>query len=266
MSGYIPREQLSAYTHWQLENFDQPAAPVQAEEVPAEAGEAEELMPNGYPLPTAEELERIHAEAHDTGYQAGYAAGEQEGHQAGYEAGYTAGLEEARQALEPIGAQMQTFASNLQQALASMDQGIADDVLVLALELAQQMTRGALEVRPELILPIAREAIAALPLHQQGLRLHVNPVNAELIRSQLGEQFTHSGWRIVEDATIEPGGCILHSGGTEVDGTVATRWQRVLASIGINREWLKHHHYEISTTPSASPAASPATPAAEAEG
>lgn len=262
MSGYIPREQLSAYTRWQLETFDEPAAtPVMAEEVTPDPAEAEEVMPNGYPLPTAEELERIHAEAHDTGYQAGFATGQQEGQQSGYEAGYTAGLEEARQALEPVAAQMQGFAANLQEALASMDQGIAEDVLALSLELARQMVRGALEVRQELILPVVREAIAALPLQQQGLRLHVNPVNAELIRSHLGEQFAHSGWKIMEDNSVEPGGCMLHGGGTEVNGSVDTRWQRILASIGLSRDWLKTHLPDTPPAPLVSAAPAAVTPA-----
>lgn len=259
MSGYIPREQLSAYTRWQLETFDEPAAPVMAAEVTPDPAEAEEVMPSGYPLPTAEELERIHAEAHDTGYQAGFATGQQEGQQSGYEAGYTAGLEEARQALEPVAAQMQTFATNLQEAFASMDQGVAEDVLALSLELARQMVRGALEVRQELILPVVRDAIAALPLQQHGLRLHVNPVNAELIRSHLGEQFAHSGWKIMEDNSVEPGGCMLHGGGTEVDGSVATRWQRILASIGLSRDWLKTHLPDTPPAPLVS--AATATPA-----
>lgn len=244
MAGFIPKEQLAAYTHWQIESFDAAPAPlspvVEAEPEVLNANPAE-MMPQGYPLPTAEELEHIHAEAHDTGYQAGYETGQQEGQQAGYEAGYQAGVDAAHADMAPLGEQMQHLVAELQVALSGMDQGIADTLLSLSLALTQQMVKTALEARPELLIPVIREALSVLPLQQQGLQLYVNPVNLEMVRAYLGEQFAQSGWRIIEDGQIEPGGCLIRAGSSEIDGTIQTRWQRVLASIGIQRDWLNRH-------------------------
>lgn len=259
MAGFIPREQLAAYTHWQIESFDAPPATPPAPVADAEPeilnADPADMMPQGYPLPTAEELERIHAEAHDTGYQAGYETGQQEGQQAGYEAGYQAGLDAAHAATAPIGEQMQQLVAEFQTALSGMDQGIADTLLSLALALTQQMLQTALDVRPELLVPVIREALSVLPLQQQGLQLYVNPANAELVRAYLGEQFAQSGWRIIEDGQLEPGGCLIRAGSSEVDATLHTRWQRVLASIGIQREWLNRH--PLPVPPDSNAASSP---------
>lgn len=228
MAGYIPKEHLEHYQRWQFGSFDesQPAAPAPApqpaepeappppaQECDAPAGE----IVTGINLPTAEDIERIHNEAREAGYA--------EGHQAGYEAGLAA----TRAETERIAA----LAANLQQALLSVDQTIADDVLALAIELAGQVLRRNIESDPDYLLPIVREALAALPLHHGHVSLHTNPADAEQLRQHLGNQFSQAGWHIVEDPQIEIGGCFLKAGSSEVDATLETRWKRVLEAIGL---------------------------------
>lgn len=228
MSGYIPKEHLDAYRRWQVESFDAPEAeePPPALE-PEAADDGAELVAN-IGLPTAEDIERMHNEAHAAGYQAGFDEGREEG--------YRTGLETAQAEAQRIAA----LADNVQAALATIDQSVADDVLALALEIANQVLRGSIAARPESLLPVIREALAALPLHHGHVALHVNPAEGELVRQYLGDQFLHSGWRIVDDREIQPGGCFIRAGSSEVDATVETRWQRVLEAIGADPEgWLE---------------------------
>lgn len=222
--GFIPKEQLSAYTRWQLDSFDSPLAPPPPPE-PSPLPTAEPEIVENFPLPTAEDIERIHAEAQEAGYQAGY----EEGFQA------------AQAEVAAIAERFNAIADNFQHALSDIDQGIADDVLAMALEVAHQVLRTALAVNPELILPTIREALAALPLHHGHVTVHVNPEDVELVREQMGDQFSHSGWRIAEDADVPAGGCRLVAGASEVDARVETRWQRVIEAIGVNHEWLEKH-------------------------
>lgn len=213
MTGFIPKEQLTAYQRWELAAFDegeQAKAEISSDPVP------EEIAEPAIKLPTAEDIERIHSEAHEAGYAAGYESGFTEGKA-------QAGTEVAR---------LQALADNLREQLTSLDQEIAEELLKVAVEIAGQVLRQTLRTAPESILPIVREAVATMPLHHGHPALYVNPVDAALIREHLGEQMAHNGWRIIEDSSIEAGGCRAESGTSEVDATLATRWKRVLEAIG----------------------------------
>lgn len=217
MSGFIPKEQLTAYQRWELAAFDEAE---RAEQAAAEAAAqvALEQTVENVPLPTAEDIERIHSEAHAAGYAAGHAEG----------------LAQAQQEAE----RLQALGDNLAQSLRDLDQTIAEELLAVAVEIASQVLRQSLRLQPELLLPVVREAVAAMPLHHGHPALFLHPGDAELVRRSLGEQLAHNGWRIIEDSSIEAGGCRVESGASEVDATLATRWKRVLEAIGSDAEWL----------------------------
>lgn len=247
MPGYIPREQLDAYRRWQADSFDPPPPePPPPEPMPDLEIDSEPVA--GISLPTAEDIERIHNEAHAAGHEAGYEAGHEAGCHAGHEAGYQAGFEEGREAayragLETAQAEAQriaTLAENFENALTALDQTVADQLLALALEVAGQVLRGTVSARPETLLPVIREAIAALPLHHGHVALHLHPDDAAVVRDHLGDQFAQSGWRIIEDREIRQGGCQLRAGSSEIDASLETRWKRVVGSIGADSSaWLE---------------------------
>jgi len=228
MAGVIPKEDLAAYQRWHVNSFD---AKVVSKNValPATAAtqeKAEEEIVTTMRLPTADDIERINESARSEGYQAGFEEGRL--------AGEASQAEANAQALERFSA----LVGNLQLALAQMDQTIADQVLDLALEVASQVIRGTITARSETLLPVIREAIAALPLHHSHIMLYLNPVDAAMVREQIGEQLTQTGTQIVDDAEITEGGCIVKTGTSEIDATLETRWKRVLDAIGSEpREW-----------------------------
>lgn len=228
MTGFIPKEKLTAYQRWELAAFDE------AEQAPPSAAPAEEPpppepaddQPPALTLATAEEVERIYAEAQESGYAAGHATG----HAAGYEEGIALARSEA--------AQIDTLLGNLQRALQNFDQSVADQLLTVSVEIASQVLRQSLRAKPELLLPVIREAVSALPFHHGHPALFVHPDDAELVRKHLGEQLSHNNWRIIADGRLEAGGCRVELGASEVDATLETRWRRVIESIGISQEWL----------------------------
>lgn len=221
MSGFIPKEKLTAYERWEMAAFDEGERAAQAAKfAPATTTVTTETEP-GLALPTAEEIERIHHEAHEAGYAAGHAEG--------YAAGCAAAHTEAKQ--------LQALCDNLEVQLQSLDQQVAEGLLDVAVEIARQVLRQSLKLKPELLLPVVREAIAALPLHHGHPALFLHPEDAALVRQQLGEQLNHNGWRILEDGNLTRGGCRIESGASEVDATLETRWRRVLEAIGTNAGW-----------------------------
>lgn len=221
MTGFISKEKLTAYQRWELAAFDEAEQKATAAPLPQAAPPAAETPTDQAPpvtLATAEEVERIYSEAHESGYAAGYEAGIAQ-----------ARIEAAR---------IDSLLKNLQQSLQGIDQDVADQLLAVAIEIASQVLRQSLRVKPELLLPVVREAVAALSPHHGHPALFVNPDDAALIRTHLGEQLAHNNWRIIEDARLEAGGCRAEIGASEVDATFATRWRRVIEAIGVSQDWL----------------------------
>ncbi|MCX8086993.1 MAG: flagellar assembly protein FliH [Rhodocyclaceae bacterium] len=211
---------LTAWERWELASFDAPPPP--PEPPPAEAPATPAVH-----LPTAEELEQIHQQAHDEGYR----KGQEEGYRAGFEAGFDAGRQQAQAEAERFA----SLAGKLEQALAGLEISLADDVLALAVELARQVVRQEITARPQTLLAVVREALAQLP--HQHVAIYLHPEDASLLRSYLGEALSHAGHRIHEDMKLERGDCVLEAGGTQIDATVAMRWQRVLEHLGLASAW-----------------------------
>ena len=223
MTGFIPKEKLTAYQRWELAAFDEDEreadSPEKAAAQPADTARPAE--PSAEPpvvLPTAADIERMHNEAHEQGYSAGYADGLAEAQ------GVTARLAEIMEGLE--------------QAVERIEQHVAEQLLATALEIAHQVLRQSLQVKPELLLPVVREAVAALQLSSGHPALLAHPDDAALIRAHMGEHLAHNNWRIIENPALTRGGCRVELGASEVDATLETRWKRVVETIGANRDWL----------------------------
>lgn len=233
MAGIIPKEQLAAYQRWQANAFDAPddvveepsETPVEiAEVVEEEQGEA---VAGPLNLPTADDIEQIHEQARQEGYQAGY----EEGLQAAAEAMQTARDEEL--------ARLRTLVENFRQSLGELDQAVGEQTLDLALEVASLVLGSTLTIRRDLLLPIVREALQALPLHHGNLALHAHPDDLDALRAGLVEIGPPGSINLVPDSTLSPGGCLLKAGHSEIDATLETRWRRVLEAIGVEPEkWL----------------------------
>ncbi|MBI5660335.1 MAG: flagellar assembly protein FliH [Nitrosomonadales bacterium] len=198
-----PKERLTAYQRWELPAFDAAGA---------RNGSA------AAPMPTAAELEQARRQAHEAGYREGYAEG-----------GQRAAKEAQR---------MSQMLDALNLELQRIDQQVVQGLLDLSLEISRQVLQQALKVKPELLLDVVRRAVSELPLFNQHAHLVLHPDDAELVRARMGEQLGHTGWKIIEDDQMERGGCRLETAHSQIDATLATRWQRVAASVGQDSTWL----------------------------
>ena len=208
------KEQLTAYERWELPNFGTAGQEVGASLV------RQKNSARGIVLPTAVELEEIQRQAHDEGYQAGL--------QAGLQAGSEDGMQ-----------RIAVLLSAMEQALQQADQAVAQDLLNLSLEVARQMVQQTLNIPPEILLNTIRAAIASLPHFNQGAHLVLHPDDAAMVRASMGEQLNHTGWKIFEDANILRGGARVEAAHSQIDATLANRWQRIVAAIGQDRSWIQ---------------------------
>ncbi|MBU0752770.1 MAG: flagellar assembly protein FliH [Gammaproteobacteria bacterium] len=200
---------LTAWERWELAAFDgteKPAANTAAAAAPKEQAPAPAVK-----LPTVEEVENIREQAR----------------QEGYKEGQTQARDEAQRLAKAAG--------KLDAAFKGLEDEIAEELLALAVEIARQVARAELSAQPAVLLNAIREALALLP-HQHAA-IFLNPEDASLARSYLGDQLTHAGHRIHEDPKLQRGDCVVESGGSHIDATVATRWRRVLDGLGLDAAW-----------------------------
>lgn len=222
---FIPKEQLSAYERWELGSLaeDTDVDDWQSEEEATERERAEaeaKAAAEEAAAALAAERERVLAEAHEDGHAAGLAEGRAQ----------------AQRELE----RLQQVAAHAESLLGEAAERLAGEMLELALELARQMIRTELKVRREALLPVVREALESLPHASAGAQLAVNPADAELVRAHIGDELEGGGsLRLIEDHRIEPGGCRIVTPSGEVDATLATRWKRLVAALGVEHDWLQ---------------------------
>jgi flagellar assembly protein FliH len=236
------------FKRWEMTSFgDERASAVaerQAAEAAAAAAQAHAQVLTQYaaasqaaPMAATvseEELEAIREAARQQGYAEGHEAGQATGHASGYEDGLALGRAEAAAELTHL----QDIATSFGTAVTEADESIAADVLELALHLAKNMVRTAFEVRPELILPVVREAVDYLPTLQQPALLVLHPEDALIVRDSIGHELEKSGWRIIEDGNVARGGCRIDTASNQIDAQIASRWQRLAHALGRNVDWL----------------------------
>jgi len=120
----------------------------------------------------------------------------------------------------------------LQAALDELASRGADALLDLSLEVARQVVRRELTLRRDAALPAVRDAIALITDHAAHPRVHLSPQDYELVSAELEAEATHRGCRFVADPGVAPGGCRIETPQGAVDATLATRWRRVIATLG----------------------------------
>jgi len=231
----IPAEGSASAKRWEMPEFSESAVATEAPglgeaEPPVEASELR--------LPTTAEIEAVYAKAAEEGRAAGYAEGQQLGRREALQAAAT-DIERLRQILRGLAVPVDRLDAAVEQALLS-----------LALEIARQVVRHELTTQPELILPLLREALKALPIRSRRPLLRLHPEDVALLREALPE-LADEGVETVADPDLERGGLILAvplegepvvpdrrwgqrseaAVATELDLSLATRWRQVLEQL-----------------------------------
>lgn len=208
MSTIIPKERLSAWQRWEMASFDPPPPPQPKPPSP--------LDDPALVAQIAAWREEARAEGHAQGHATGHAAGQAE--------------------VQARAAQLGDIAHALGDAVNAIDRELAEPLLGLALDIARQALRQTLTIRPETLLPIVRDLLANDPLTGSP-RLLLNPEDVALVEAHVGAELQAAGWTVRADPTIERGGCKAEAASGEVDATVATRWERVMAALGKDLPW-----------------------------
>lgn len=216
-SRFIPREELDSFAAWSPQSLSgaaQAAGPGVPRAAPAAAPKS----------PEQELAEQLHA-ARQGGYQDGYRDG-------------LAALESFRQSFaQQMSAQIGTLVQAYGAQMDALQQDMAGALAASAAQLARAIVRDELSTRPELIAGVARETIDALLLSARHVTLRVHPDDHALVAQGAGEALAARHARLVADAALTRGGCVIESDIGGVDASVEARWRRAAAALGVEMAW-----------------------------
>lgn len=231
--GYY--QEAEAWQRWEMSSFDTPAAPVEQQvespplPKPADIyAEIKRLRDTAQLSGHAEGYAAGHTQGREAGIEEGRKAGHDEGYQAGFEAGQAAGRERAQQEL----AQLQTLSASCADAFYALENEMGQAMISLAIRIAEQVLRSALDAHPDKILDLVREITQLDSNKEATLKLRVNPADLDLIEQYLQHDIGASHWQLVSDPTVERGGCLAKTAFGDIDATLQTRWQRVVSVLG----------------------------------
>lgn len=218
----LRKSPLSAYQRWEMASFD-PVPPPSGPEPDPRAFEAE--------------IQRLRDAAHAEGIASGHVAGQALGYQAGYDQGHAKGLEQGRAEARDEAARVRAIADAFSGALAAADSEIAEALLALALDIAQQVVRQHVQHDPTALLAAAREVIAAEPALTGAPHLVVSAADLPVVEAYLMDELKARGWSVRTDPALERGGCRAQAASGEVDATIGSRWERVAGALGKVSTW-----------------------------
>ncbi len=169
----------------------------------------------GSGLLTAKQLEAIQKQAYEEGFA--------QGHKDGSDAGQTQIQARVRR-LDQLMAALAT-------PFAELDQRVEQELVTLAMAVARQLVRREIKTDPGQIVAVVREALSALPIASQNVRLHMHPEDAALVRTALSLTEGEHAWRIIEDGLQSRGGCQLVTDTSRIDAGVETRLAAIIATV-----------------------------------
>lgn len=225
MSNPVPKEKQTAYQRWELASFgdDEPQQPLHQP--------SSSIVPA---VPQEEALAKFQAELDALREEA-----KAQGHAEGLAEGRARGLEEGRAQAASEREAFRQLAESFASEVVRADDVIAEDLLKLALDVAKAMLKTALNVQPELVLPIVGESIRYLTSLQHPALLFLHADDAPIVREHMGDELSKAGWRIATDAHVARGGCRIETASNQIDASINGRWERIAAGLGQNSAWLE---------------------------
>jgi len=231
-SRFIPREEIDKVASWHFSSMDNNLAPEQASE------QAE---------PSDDESAKL-----DTERKQAWAEGFAQGREQGEQETRAAMAEPLQQALEANALRMGELLQGMADQLLTSEQKISRQLLELACDIARQVVRQELTVNTRQLRTVIGEALEMIVDDGLTATVRMHPDDLALMKDALVETLGENAPEFVADATITPGGCLLHTPSMAVDATVEKRWARAVGNLGLSVDWGGDEH-----SPNGQPASNP---------
>ena len=158
----------------------------------------------------------------------------QEGYQNGYRDGLVA-LDAFKQSFaQQTTAQVGALINGMEDAVDALQPTMAQAVSRVAIELAAQVLRSELATRPELVCAVATQALTSVLLSARHIAMQLHPQDVALVELGAAEVLKSRGVRLIGNARLSRGDCIIDSDVGVIDARIATRWAQATASLAVD--------------------------------
>ncbi|GAB6158026.1 FliH/SctL family protein [Desulfotomaculum varum] len=148
--------------------------------------------------------------------------------------GWQEGMEAARQEADSIRRQARQVLEQArdirQRTLNNLEQELVD----LAVDIAERLVMTQLAVEPQTIMAIARECME-LVKNRPLVNMYVNQADLPLVEQERHRLLQglpgQVELNILTDNAVSPGGCRIETDQGQVDATLETRWQEMLKAL-----------------------------------
>jgi flagellar assembly protein FliH len=130
-------------------------------------------------------------------------------------------------------AMLEPVVAALHARFAELQEGGGDALLDLAITIARQVIRREIALQRDALLPVAREAVSMIADQHVHPRVFLHPHDLAILQPDFEADGLLKGCRFIADPRVARGGCRVETAQGEVDATLASRWERVLASLGV---------------------------------
>jgi flagellar biosynthesis/type III secretory pathway protein FliH len=132
------------------------------------------------------------------------------------------------------------------------EQVLAEQLLDLAVRLAEKVVRTHFALDKSALLPLVEEALAQLLPSDDNIKLHVHPDDVELISQTFCDGGT-AGLKaerltFVADAGLLPGSCRIQSDYSVIDNSLLMRWEQMLRETGLSKNYQTLPNFRQSKT------------------
>lgn len=172
---------------------------------------------------TAAALEKIQEQARQEAYE--------RGRKEGFEFGHKEALEQYRNQFEEKIQLLDSFLTTFEKPFHELDEEVEKEIVELVISMVRQLVRREVKMDPNHIIGVAREALSVLPVSNREVTLVLNPADAGLVREAFSLAEKEQGWKIVEDPVLNRGGCKVISDTSQVDATLESRLDALIAPL-----------------------------------
>ncbi len=139
---------------------------------------------------------------------------EREAYQKGFEQGQRDGMALGEKKLQEAILEVQKLGREIGGLKAQIYKEAESEIVKLSMEIAKKIVRQELMLNPEVVVNSVRAALEFLT-EKSRVRILINPQDMELMSERVAQVATEhkvEGIELVEDETVERGGCLLETG------------------------------------------------------
>jgi flagellar assembly protein FliH len=173
--------------------------------------------------PTANEMQSLHKDAYDEGFN----MGRKEGKTQGYKEGRDQAVIESSQLFQKL----ESLFNALAEPVNQLDEELENSIAELTLSIARQLVRREIKVEPGEIVAVVREAVRALPISARNPTIYLHPEDIQLVRNALSLSDDEQTYRLEEDLLLTRGDCRVETESSYIDASVEARLSAIAANM-----------------------------------